>query len=73
MLYNSFIHLWQSAGMRQSNWINEVIKNMPDKVLEYKKGKKTLIGLFAGEVKKLSKGKADMKMVNQLLSENLNK
>lgn len=52
-------------------WVNEVIKNMPEKVLEYKKGKKVLIGLFAGEVKKLSKGKADMKTVNRLLAENL--
>jgi len=31
-----------------------------------------LIGLFAGEVKKLSKGKADMQIVNKLLSEKLN-
>ncbi|MEO6232185.1 MAG: Asp-tRNA(Asn)/Glu-tRNA(Gln) amidotransferase subunit GatB [Ferruginibacter sp.] len=54
-------------------WVNEVIANMPEKVSEYKKGKKTLIGLFAGEVKKLSKGKADMKIVNKLLAENLNK
>ena len=54
-------------------WVNEVIKNMPEKVFEYKKGKKALMGLFAGEVKKLSKGKADMKMVNKLLAENLNK
>lgn len=54
-------------------WVNEVINNMPEKVTEYKKGKKTLIGLFAGEVKKLSKGKADMKVVNKLLTENLNK
>lgn len=54
-------------------WVNEVINNMPEKVSEYKKGKKALMGLFAGEVKKLSKGKADMKMVNKLLAENLNK
>jgi aspartyl-tRNA(Asn)/glutamyl-tRNA(Gln) amidotransferase subunit B len=54
-------------------WVNEVIKNMPEKVLEYKKGKKALIGLFAGEVKKMSKGKADMKIVNKLLAESLNK
>ncbi|MEO6455422.1 MAG: Asp-tRNA(Asn)/Glu-tRNA(Gln) amidotransferase subunit GatB [Ginsengibacter sp.] len=54
-------------------WVDEVIKNMPEKVLEYKRGKKALIGLFAGEVKKLSKGKADMKAVNKVLTENLNK
>lgn len=52
-------------------WIDEVIAKMPDKVAEYKKGKKALIGLFAGEVKKVSKGKADMQAVNKLLAEKL--
>lgn len=52
-------------------WIDEAIAALPDKVLEYKKGKKGLIGLFAGEVKKRSKGKADMQQVNQLLEEKL--
>ena len=49
------------------NWVNEVLTAMPDKVSEYKKGKKGLIGLFTGEVKKLSKGKADIRQVNALL------
>jgi aspartyl-tRNA(Asn)/glutamyl-tRNA(Gln) amidotransferase subunit B len=51
--------------------VDEVIAQMPDKVKEYKSGKKGLIGLFAGEVKKLSKGKADMQVVNKLLAEKL--
>ena len=54
------------------DWVNDVIASMPDKVKEYKSGKKGLIGLFAGEVKKKSKGKADMGLVNKLLSEKLN-
>ena len=53
-------------------WVDDVIAKMPDKVKEYKSGKKGLIGLFAGEVKKLSKGKADMQVVNKLLAEKLN-
>jgi aspartyl-tRNA(Asn)/glutamyl-tRNA(Gln) amidotransferase subunit B len=53
-------------------WVDEVITKMPDKVTEYKKGKKGLIGLFAGEVKKISKGKADMQLVNKILAEKLN-
>ena len=53
-------------------WINETIAAMPDKVKEYKSGKKGLIGLFAGEVKKRSKGKADMQLTNKLLTEKLN-
>ncbi|HEY8690290.1 MAG TPA: Asp-tRNA(Asn)/Glu-tRNA(Gln) amidotransferase subunit GatB [Chitinophagaceae bacterium] len=53
-------------------WIEEVLHKMPGKVDEYKKGKKALIGLFAGEVKKISKGKADMLIVNKILTEKLN-
>jgi aspartyl-tRNA(Asn)/glutamyl-tRNA(Gln) amidotransferase subunit B len=52
-------------------WVNQVLASMPDKVAEYKKGKKGLIGLFMGEVKKLSKGKADPKMTTKLLEEKL--
>lgn len=54
-----------------SAWVDEVISKMPDKVAEYKRGKKGLIGMFAGEVKKASKGKADMQAVNKLLAEKL--
>ena len=54
------------------NWVNEVLEKMPEKVAEYKKGKKGLIGLFTGEVKKISKGKADIKLVNELLEKKLN-
>lgn len=52
-------------------WVEEVIAAMPEKVKEYRSGKKGLIGLFAGEVKKKSKGKADMQKVNALLIEKL--
>lgn len=52
-------------------WVTAVINKMPDKVAEYKKGKKGLIGVFVGEVKKLSKGKADPKKVTALLQEKL--
>ena len=52
-------------------WADEVISKMADKVAEYKKGKKGLIGLFVGEMKKLSKGKADPKVATQILEEKL--
>lgn len=54
-----------------ATWIDEALNAMPDKVAEYKNGKKGLIGLFVGDVKKRSKGKADPKMVTQLLEEKL--
>ena len=51
--------------------INEVIEKYPDKVKEYQSGKKGLIGLFIGEVMKLSKGKADPKITNELIRKKL--
>jgi len=53
--------------------VDEVLDAMPEKVTEYKKGKKGLMGLFVGEVMKKSKGKADPKLLNQLVTEKLSK
>jgi aspartyl-tRNA(Asn)/glutamyl-tRNA(Gln) amidotransferase subunit B len=39
----------------------------PEKVLEYKTGKVGVVGLFMGEVMKLSKGKADPKLANEMM------
>jgi aspartyl-tRNA(Asn)/glutamyl-tRNA(Gln) amidotransferase subunit B len=51
--------------------ISSVLNDFPDKVTEFKKGKKGLISMFMGEVMKRSKGKADPKLSNQLLLEKL--
>jgi aspartyl-tRNA(Asn)/glutamyl-tRNA(Gln) amidotransferase subunit B len=51
--------------------IEQVISKYPDKVQEYKKGKKGLLALFIGAVIKASKGKADPKLTNELLTEKL--
>ena len=64
--------LQQSDTGAVETWVVSVIEAMPQKVKEYKSGKKNLLGLFAGEVKKISKGKADMQIVNKLLAEKLN-
>jgi len=53
-------------------WVDEVLAGMPDKVAAYRKGKKNLIGLFSGEVKRLSHGKADMQAVHKILTQKLN-
>lgn len=53
------------------NWVTVVLNKMPDKVSQYKKGKKGLIGLFVSEVKKISNGKADLKFVTALLENEL--
>lgn len=47
--------------------IREAVGKYPAKVAEYKSGKTGLLGMFMGEVMKLSKGKADPKLANELL------
>ena len=66
------LNIIQTKNTRElKDWVTDVLHKMPDKVAEYKKGKKGLMGLFVGEVKKLSKGKADLKSVTYLLEEEL--
>jgi aspartyl-tRNA(Asn)/glutamyl-tRNA(Gln) amidotransferase subunit B len=47
--------------------IAEVMAENAQKVEEYRKGKKGLLGFFVGEVMKRSKGKADPKVTNGLV------
>ncbi len=62
------LNLIQDSNQDQlSVWAQEAINKYPDKVIAYKNGKKGLIGLFMGEIMKLSKGKADPKLANQIL------
>lgn len=51
--------------------IKEILERYPDKVAEYKAGKKGLLGLFVGEVMKATKGKANPKDANRLVTEAL--
>ncbi len=59
--------LQQSDASLVEPVIDEVLKQWPDKLDEYRKGKKGLLSLFVGEVMKRSKGKADPKLVNDIL------
>ena len=51
--------------------IEEALSKYPEKIEEYRGGKKGVLGLFMGEVMKLSKGKADPREANKLLKEKL--
>lgn len=48
-------------------FIDKALEKYPEKIIEYKAGKKGLLGLFMGEVMKLSQGKADPKVASELL------
>ena len=54
-----------------NRFIHEALAKFPDKVVEYQKGKKGVLGLFMGEIMKVSKGKIDPKKTNQLLIKEL--
>ena len=51
--------------------VDGVLVEWPEKVDEYRGGKKSLIGLFVGEVMKATRGAADPEVVRTLLSERL--
>ena len=51
--------------------IDEVIKKNPDNVEKFRAGNKKLLGFFVGQVLKSTGGKANPKIVNQLLSQKL--
>ncbi|MEZ4928527.1 MAG: hypothetical protein R2777_00740 [Chitinophagales bacterium] len=52
--------------------VDKVLASFPEKVEEYKNGKKGLLGMFMGQVMKQSGGKADPKIATQLLNKKLN-
>ena len=52
--------------------INDVLSANPENVEKYKNGKDKLFGFFVGEAMKLSKGKANPKLLNELLKSKLN-
>ena len=51
--------------------INEILEENKDKVADYKSGKTKLLAFFVGQAMKLSKGKANPKILNDLLLEKL--
>ncbi len=51
--------------------IEDVIKSNPDEVQRYRDGKKALIGFFIGQVMKKSKGKANPKLVREIIANKL--
>ncbi|XXF42989.1 hypothetical protein MLC44_06605 [Sulfurimonas sp. NW9] len=51
--------------------IDEVIANNPDNVAKYKAGNNKLFGFFVGQVLKKTGGKANPKIVNELVKQKL--
>ncbi|MBC8084084.1 MAG: Asp-tRNA(Asn)/Glu-tRNA(Gln) amidotransferase subunit GatB [Hymenobacter sp.] len=63
--------LQQSDSGALEAMIEQVLAANPAKVAEYRAGKKSLTGMFMGELMKLTGGKADPKLANQLLRQKL--
>ena len=62
----------QSDPKELENLINKVIAENPKNVEAYKSGKDKLFGFFVGQVMKNSNGKANPKLVNEILKKKLN-
>ena len=68
----------ESKGMKQlsnpkelEKTINEILSKNKDKVEQYKAGKEKLFGFFVGQVMKISGGKANPQIVNEILKKKL--
>ena len=61
----------QSDPKELEKIISEVLSKNQDKVTQYKSGKEKLFGYFVGEVMKISKGKANPQLVNEILKTKL--
>ena len=61
----------QSDPKELEKLIEKVINENQDKVKEYKSGKEKLFGFFVGQVMKVSSGKANPKLVNEILKNKL--
>ena len=48
--------------------VREAMMKYPDKVIAFRAGNKGLLGLFMGEVMKATKGKADPRRANEVVS-----
>lgn len=64
---NGWIQESDSAALTEI--AKQALAKYPEKVVEYKNGKTNLLGLFMGEVMKLSKGKADPKIATGIVKE----
>ena len=53
--------------------IEKILTENNDKVEQYKSGKDKLFGFFVGQVMKISGGKANPQLVNQILKNKLKK
>jgi aspartyl-tRNA(Asn)/glutamyl-tRNA(Gln) amidotransferase subunit B len=52
--------------------VDQILGNSPDEVAAYRGGKKKLMGFFVGQVMKETRGKANPKIVNEILVRKLN-
>jgi len=71
-------HIVEAKGLVQisdpakiSPIIDEIIANNPDNVAKFKAGNTKLLGFFVGQVLKATGGKANPKVVNELINEKL--
>ena len=59
----------ESSEEKLQKICKEVLEEHPKEVEKYKKGKKGVLGFFVGQVMKKTKGKANPKIVNKILSQ----
>ena len=71
--FTAFFHREEQllTALEQAKDVDQAIAANPNVVEDYKAGKKAAAGFFVGQVMKLSKGKADPKMVGPMIARKL--
>lgn len=72
--------LADQKGMKQQSdptallaWINQVLDEQPQSIVDYSNGKDRAVGFLVGQVMKLSKGQANPALANKMMVEELKK
>lgn len=55
------------------SWVNEVLDNNEQSIIDFKNGKDRAIGFLVGQIMKISKGQANPQMINKMLLEEIAK
>ena len=76
---NDIDELIEAKGLKQISdssvldpIIDELIKNNPNQVKQFKDGNEKIIGFFVGQIMKATQGKANPQQVNEVLKDKLN-
>ena len=65
------LNLSSKVSFDRADKIDKIINDNREKAIEYKQGKEKLFGFFVGQAMKVSGGKANPQLINEILKKKL--